>query len=122
MLFFKEYSFLRILNKKLISLAILMALSICVLQIDSLTGILIPSQKISLSGTTTPAHDSHIPQVCSLVGQKYTNQTKNIADFLIPQNQGDIPFYNSEKIVSRVLKFQTLWNGKLYIKNLTLLV
>lgn len=103
-------------------MAIMVAISVCFLQIDNLTSIPITSQGISLSETSTPIQDSHIPQVFNVANQKYTNQTKNVSDFPIPQSQGDIVFYNSSQVTLGILTFQTPWNSKIYIKNLTLLV
>lgn len=123
MLFLKEYSFLRILNRKLVSLAVVVAMSVCVLQIDNMATISTsPSNNAVITESTTLVHVSHIPQVCDLASQKYTNQTKNTSDIPIPQSQANIVFYQPPQLILDQLTFQTPRNGKIYIKNLTLLI
>ena len=123
MSFFKENKLFKIVNKKLLALSVIVAISFCVLQIDNITATFVnPIKSISISETTTPIHDSHIPQVCNLANQKYSNQIKNITDLLTSNNQGIFNLHKPLEITFYIPNFLAIWGDKIYIKNLTLLV
>lgn len=123
MSFFKENNLFKIVNKKLLAFAVIVAISACVFQIDNIiTDLASPVKSISISETTTPVHDSHIPQACNLAIQKYNNQLKNITDFLVSNNQEFLNFSKSLQIALSPSNFEYIQNNKIYIKNLTLLV
>lgn len=119
MSFFKGSYLFATINKKLLSLVIMMAISICVLQIDTLAN-LIPSKSFtSVNENTTSTSNPHTPEICHLASQKYTNQTK---DLLIPSIQETIVFYDSPHVVLDARTFHIFWSSKIYIQNLTLIV
>ena len=123
MSFFKENTLFKIVNKKLLAFAVIVAISACVFQIDNImTDLVSPVKSISISETTTPVHDSHIPQACNLAIQKYNNQIKNITDFLVSNNQGIFNLHKPLEITFYIPNFLAIWGDKIYIKNLTLLV
>ena len=123
MSFFKKTNFFKIVNKKLLGFGILVAISLCVFQIDNIaTTLTNPTQSVAISETHLPVHDSHIPQVCSLSNQKYSNQIKSITDLLASNNQEFFNFSKSLRIVLSPSRFEHIQNNKIYIKNVTLLV
>lgn len=126
MSFLKENNLFKIVNKKLlafVAFAVMVAISVCVFQIDNLvTTVTTPVKSLSINETSVPINDSHIPQVCNLAIQKYGNQIKNILDLLVFNNQEVINFSKTLEVALRTPDFQHLLNDKLYIKNSTLLV
>lgn len=110
------------LYRSILALAVTSSFLLCLFQVENFTNKSLPVNKISINNTSIPSHDSHIPQVCNLVSQKYNSQNNNILDFLISE-KNEIRFLcNNLYVVTGVNYSQITIDDKIYIKNVTLLV
>lgn len=110
------------LYRSILALAVTSSFLLCLFQVENFTNKSLPVNKISINNTNIPSHDSHIPQVCNLVSQKYNSQNNNILDFLISEKNEIRFLYNNLYVIASISYSQITIDDKIYIKNVTLLV
>jgi hypothetical protein len=109
------------LYKTILTFAIFSFL-LCLFQVENFTNSYFDSSRISINSAGVTDQDSHTPQVCNLVSQKYSNQNNGLLNFLISKKQDVVYLYNNLDITFNVFYSQINIDDKIYIKNVTLLV
>ena len=110
------------LYRPILALAVASSFLLCLFQVENFTNKSLTLDKISINNASIPSHDSHIPQGCNLVSQKYNSQNNNILDFLISEKNEVTFLCNNLYVVTGVNYSQITIYDKIYIKNVTLLV
>lgn len=121
MMFLRRINF-TFLFKSILVLAVIFSFLLCLIQVENFTNNSLVVSNFSINTTSVPIHDSHIPQICNLANQKYSNQNNDLFDFLVSKDEGLIKPYSTEYSLTGLSYFRIDVENKIYIKNVTLLV